>query len=102
MSDGAADDSTCLRLRALTGTLTCLGDSLTLATRALEAQTVGLDVVGQNMANVNTPGYSRREVDLVEVPPYDPLSAGGGVQVRDIRAVRDQLLERRYRDELPD
>jgi len=75
--------------------------SLTLATRALEAQRVGLDVVGQNMANVNTAGYSRREIDLAEIPPYDALSAGGGVSVEGIRAVRDQLLERRYRQELP-
>jgi flagellar hook-associated protein 1 FlgK len=76
--------------------------SLTLATRALEAQRVGLDVVGQNMANVNTAGYSRREIDLAEIPPYGGLSAGGGVEVESIRAVRDQLLERRYWQELPD
>jgi hypothetical protein len=35
MSDSAADDSTCLRLRALSGTLTRLGDAL--ATGDLEA-----------------------------------------------------------------
>ena len=75
--------------------------SLGIAARALEAQRTGLDVVGQNMANVNTAGYSRREVDFAEVPPYERFGAGNGVEVEDIRAVRDMLLERRYRQELP-
>jgi flagellar hook-associated protein 1 FlgK len=76
--------------------------SLTLATRSMEAQRLALDVVGQNMANVNTAGYSRREIDFAEIPPHGRLSAGGGVEVAGIRAVRDQMLERRYRMELPD
>ena len=75
--------------------------SLGIAARALEAQRTGLDVVGQNMANVNTAGYSRREVDFAEVPPYERFGAGNGVEVEGIRAVRDMLLERRYRQELP-
>jgi flagellar hook-associated protein 1 FlgK len=76
--------------------------SLTLATRSMEAQRLALDVVGQNMANVNTAGYSRREVDFAEIPPYGRMNAGGGVEVEGIRAVRDRMLERRYRLELPD
>lgn len=75
--------------------------SLSSAARALDAQRFGLDVVGQNMANVNTVGYTRREVDLAEVPPYEPRSAGGGVEVAGVRAVRDMLLERRFQQELP-
>ena len=43
--------------------------SLSSATRALEAQRFGLDVTGQNIANVNTPGYSRRVIDFAEVAP---------------------------------
>ena len=53
--------------------------NLTLAARALEAQQRGLEVAGQNIANVNTPGYARRVVDLVSVAPADNLSAGNGV-----------------------
>jgi flagellar hook-associated protein 1 FlgK len=37
-----------------------LFDSLSMAARALDAQRFGLDVTGQNIANVNTPGYARR------------------------------------------
>lgn len=76
--------------------------SLAMATRSMDAQRLALDVVGQNMANVNTAGYSRREVDFAEIPPYGALTAGEGVEVAGIRAVRDQMLERRYRSELPD
>jgi flagellar hook-associated protein 1 len=75
--------------------------SLTSAARALQAQQVGLDVVGQNIANVNTAGYARRQVDLASVAPADPLSAGGGVDVIGIRSTRDQMLEARLRLERP-
>jgi flagellar hook-associated protein 1 FlgK len=75
--------------------------SLSAATRALEAQRFGLDVTGQNIANVNTPGYSRRVIDFAEVPPESARSAGRGVDVIGVRATRDQLLERRLRQELP-
>jgi flagellar hook-associated protein 1 FlgK len=74
--------------------------TLTSAARALEAQRVGLDVTGQNIANVNTPGYARRVVDMAAVPPETPLSAGRGVDVTGIRAMRDRLIERRLEQEL--
>jgi flagellar hook-associated protein 1 FlgK len=75
--------------------------SLSMATRALEAQRFGLDATGQNIANVNTPGYSKRVVDFAEVPPDSSRSAGRGVDVVGVRAMRDQLIERRLRQELP-
>ncbi|HEY3380286.1 MAG TPA: flagellar hook-associated protein FlgK [Vicinamibacterales bacterium] len=78
-----------------------LFSSLTMASRALDAQRLGLDVVGQNIANINTPGYARRQLDLASVPPTDRLSAGGGVDVVGIRSTRDALLERRVRLERP-
>ena len=68
---------------------------LSSTARGLEAQRVGLDVTGQNIANVNTPGYSRRVADFVAVPPPTRNSAGGGADVATIRAQRDRLIERR-------
>jgi len=68
---------------------------LSSAARGLEAQRVGLDVTGQNIANVNTPGYSRRTVDIVAVPPPTRDSAGGGADAATIRSQRDRLVERR-------
>ncbi len=75
--------------------------TLTSASRSLDAQRFGLDVVGQNIANVNTAGYSRRTLDLAAIPPTSPLNAGGGVEVQGVRAIRDSLLDRRLWQELP-
>jgi flagellar hook-associated protein 1 FlgK len=77
-----------------------LFSSLTSATRALEAQRFGLEVTGQNIANVNTPGYSRRVADFSAVPPDTALSAGRGVEVAGVRAARDSMIERRLEQEL--
>ena len=69
--------------------------------RALDAQRYGLDVAGQNIANVNTPGYARRTVDLIAHAPEAPGTAGRGVDVIGVRALRDRLLETRLSHELP-
>ena len=69
------------------------------ASRALDAQRFGLDVVGQNLANVNTAGYSKRVADFAAVPAYDRWSAGGGVEIAGARSMRDRILDRRFRDE---
>jgi flagellar hook-associated protein 1 FlgK len=70
---------------------------LTQASRALAAQDYGLNVTGQNIANLNTDGYARRTVDLQEVAP----GAGGGVNAVAARAQRDLLLEARIRQAYP-
>jgi flagellar hook-associated protein 1 FlgK len=74
---------------------------LRIASRALDAQRFGLDVTGQNIANVKTSGYTRRSVVFSEVPPLDPWSAGGGVDVQALVAARAPLLEARLRFEQP-
>ena len=38
---------------------------LHIATKALLAEQLGVEVTGHNIANVNTEGYSRQRVDLV-------------------------------------
>ena len=63
--------------------------SLTSATSALTAFRTGLDVTGQNIANINTKGYARRVMDLAELAPVARGEAGRGVEVLAIRAVRD-------------
>jgi flagellar hook-associated protein 1 FlgK len=78
-----------------------LFSSLGSATRALEAQRFGLEVTGQNIANVNTPGYSRRVADFAPVPPDGNVGPGRGVDVVGVRAARDRLLERRLSQEMP-
>jgi flagellar hook-associated protein 1 len=76
-------------------------DSLSMAARALDAQRFGLDVAGQNIANVNTPGYTRRSALLAAVPGVDRWSAGNGVEIQGLRATRDMRLEQRLQQERP-
>jgi flagellar hook-associated protein 1 FlgK len=68
--------------------------SLSMAARAMDAQRAGLAVTGENIANLNTDGYVRRNIQLAEGRP-------AGVDVVGIRAQRDRLLEARVRQELP-
>ncbi len=74
---------------------------LGMASKALDAQRYGLDVVGNNLANVNTKGYSKRVADFGAVPPVDRFSAGNGVEVLGVRSMRDRLYDQRLFDELP-
>ena len=75
---------------------------LNTATTALWAQRRALDVTGQNIANVNTEGYSRQRVDLQAlggsaVPAFYSTSPGigGGVSADDVTRIRDAFLEGR-------
>ncbi len=74
---------------------------LAMATRALTAQQMGLDATGQNIANVNTPGYARRVVTMASVAATSALEVGGGVTVQDVHAVRDRFLEARLLQVVP-
>jgi flagellar hook-associated protein 1 len=75
---------------------------LSTTARSLESQRYGLDAAGQNIANINTPGYSRRVVDLGAVPPTsERLNAGNGVEVLGVRRLRDRFLDRRLFQENP-
>lgn len=76
-----------------------LGFSIGL--RALDAAQQAMDVIGQNVSNAATPGYSRRLAGLVAADPINlaGFSLGTGVLVASIRRVHDDLLEARLRDQ---
>lgn len=61
----------------------------------LTAAQTGLSVVGNNLANSNTPGYHEQVVDLTEANPttIGNVSVGSGVQVSDTRRQIDNLME---------
>lgn len=63
--------------------------------KALMAQQIGIGVVGHNIANVNTEGYSRQTVDFVTADPITSLTllVGSGVDVAKIKRVYDRFLE---------
>lgn len=65
-----------------------------IALSGLNANRVALDVTAQNVANINTPGYSRQQALMASVGDgkYNKLSPGMGVEVTSIRRVTDQFL----------
>ncbi|MBS1705332.1 MAG: flagellar hook-associated protein FlgK [Armatimonadetes bacterium] len=68
--------------------------------RALRAFQRALETTGHNIANVNTPGYTRQAVDLVTSYPlqfhqFGEKSLGTGVLVGSINRMRDGFLESR-------
>ena len=67
-----------------------------IARSALVTSQQALTVTGHNVANVNTPGYSRQEAVLTERPPLNgqPGMAGTGVQATSIRRYTDQFINR--------
>ena len=78
-----------------------LFDTLSLATRAMQAQQVGVSVTGQNLANVNNPAYARQRVNFAtsDSVPMAGIVEGTGVQVTGIQGIRDNLLDTQIRDE---
>ncbi len=75
---------------------------LNAATTALWAQRRALDVTGQNIANVNTEGYSRQRAELQAiggspVPAFFSTSSGigAGVSSDSVSRIRDAFLEGR-------
>ncbi len=68
--------------------------------RALRTSQLALRTIGQNVANVNTPGYSRQDLLLSATTPITlqrGFQVGTGVQVDTIRRVTDESLLARLR-----
>jgi flagellar hook-associated protein 1 len=78
--------------------------SIKLAANTLRANQIALQVVGQNIANANTPGYIREEVVLTPAPTqrYGGLLLGMGVQVSAVVQKLDHFLEERLRGAVSD
>ena len=80
----------------------------TIAQLAMTASQRALDVTGQNIANINTKGYTRQQVDLVSLNlrGADPTSSnpsskiGYGVEITGISQIRDPFLDVQYRNQI--
>jgi flagellar hook-associated protein 1 FlgK len=77
---------------------------LNTAYSGLVAARNGIDVVGQNIANANTEGYTRQRISTSAVPPtgYASLFAAGfrageGVSVEGVSRLGDSFLDARVR-----
>jgi len=78
--------------------------SIQLANNALRSTQIGLQVVGQNIANANTPGYIREEVQFASAPTQRAgnLLLGMGVTVQGVVQKIDAFLEDRLRGSTSD
>jgi len=76
--------------------------SLEIGKRALIAQKFGLDITGNNIANVNTPGYSRRTAILAETDQIKQKNnyLGTGVVVQKIQNFREEYYDKEIRNAL--
>ncbi|MGZ4107218.1 MAG: FlgK family flagellar hook-associated protein, partial [Tumebacillaceae bacterium] len=81
---------------------------LEIGKRGLFATQSGLNTVGHNITNANTPGYSRQRVNFDATPamyypginnPMGGGQIGTGVVAGSIERVRDQFLDTQYRNE---
>jgi len=72
-----------------------LSSALNIAVQAMLADETALDTTSNNIANANTPGYSRQTVNFVEAPPveYGGQLYGTGVQVSSIVSQRSGVLQ---------
>ncbi len=74
-----------------------LSSTLSIAKTAIAAQQYGLNITGNNIANVNNPDYSVQNADQKNMRPalYAGFLFGTGVDTSQIKQSVDQLLEQR-------
>jgi flagellar hook-associated protein FlgK len=74
---------------------------LNTAKQALAAQQIGLNVTGHNIANVDTPSFSRQSAVQTTPRPanFGGLTLGTGVKVDSVVRSSDNLLENRLMDQ---
>ncbi len=71
-----------------------------IASTALRAFQRALDVTGNNISNVDTPGYTRQSVDFTQMQASDFFSVhrqslGSGVGIEQVNRIRDAFLDAR-------
>ncbi len=68
-----------------------------------------MGLVGHNMSNVNTEGYTRQQLDVISLSntnPYSPtmvnplVRIGNGIMMTGVSQIRDPFLDERYRAEM--
>ncbi|MDR1484867.1 MAG: flagellar hook-associated protein FlgK [Planctomycetaceae bacterium] len=82
-----------------------LFDTLHTAAAAMNSSQLGMQVVGQNLNNAQTPGYVRESLNLqtnTSRKTSNGITIGTGVQVAGITQVIDKFLEERLRTSISD
>lgn len=80
----------------------------TTAQLGMAASQRALDVVGQNITNINTPGYTKQRLDLASLNTQkgdfynakSNIKVGFGVEMTGISQLRDPFLDAQYRSQI--
>lgn len=81
---------------------------LEIGKRSILAQQTALSTTGHNIANANTVGYTRQDAVLQATNPLAypsknngtaPMTMGTGVEVTELKRIRDGFLDQQYRNE---
>ena len=82
---------------------------LSTALSALQANQKRLDIVGHNLANMNTVGYTRQQLETSSLNYTSPVSnymngseiiVGFGVHMNKVSQIRDPYLDVQYRTQM--
>jgi len=78
-----------------------LSGALNISLSSMLAEQGAIETTSNNIANVNTPGYSRQRPDLEESPPVlnGNLAFGTGVELKQVVSLRDSILDLRVNQE---
>lgn len=76
-----------------------MSDSLSIGITGLLAAMRGMNVTGNNIANVNTEGYSRQRTEQIsQLPQFSGGQYyGNGTEIATVRRIYDELLARQVR-----
>lgn len=83
--------------------------SFNVAFSALQASQMRLGITGQNLANMNTIGYTRQQLDTVSLHSATAISSymntntasiGFGVGITGVSQIRDPYLDIQYRNQM--
>ncbi|KUO52793.1 MAG: hypothetical protein APF76_02335 [Desulfitibacter sp. BRH_c19] len=81
---------------------------INIGLKALRAQQTAISVTGHNIANANTPGYSRQVANMhtgfaLPVPSNNRWAGAGqigtGVEISEVKRIRDQFIDWQIRAE---
>jgi flagellar hook-associated protein 1 len=80
----------------------------TTAQLAMQASQKSLDITGQNIANINTTGYTRQRLDIVSLNTQNgsfyssktSTNVGYGVDITGVSQIRDPYLDIQYRNQI--
>lgn len=85
-----------------------LFSTFNVAKRGISVQQRCIDVTSHNIANANTPGYSRQRANITTTRPFgmpsmqgafEPGQLGTGAEVSSITRIRDTFLDYQFRSE---